>query len=299
MMVAILLLVLSLCGFSALNLTIKLAGARGIQSERLIYLLFTFAGGLMLAIAGVKGELRDCPAWIVGVGLAGGLGGASAVHYVAKAYQIGHYGFTASAIALSSFLPALFAVIVYDAPFGWVEIGGLLLLALALGVLATATRDNASCANPAQHRRWLGLIVLAMLLNGTVGVAQTIFDHRHDPRTFLFLASVYFGGTVLFTPLLFKELRQVATDGAALRWSLLATACSAVGMIACQLALQRLSAVMVFPVVLVAPVFVGLIVSRMVFKERVSPVGYVGLVLALAGVLLLSGLATQLDVTVR
>ncbi len=298
-MVSILLLALSLSGFSALNLTIKLAGMHGIRSIRLLYLLFTLAGGLMLAVAGLHGELKAWSWWLVGVGLAGGLGGAAAVHYVAKAYQIGHYGFTATAGALSSFLPALFAVVVYDAPFGWMEISGLVLLTLALGVLATATREGAHCANAAQHRRWLVLMILTLVLNGTVGVAQTIFDKRHDPRIFLFLACVYFGGTLLFTPLLFRELRQVVTDRRTLRWALLATACSVVGMITCQLALKRVSPVIVFPVVLVAPVFVGLAVSRAVFKERVSPAGYVGIVLALAGVLLLSGLATQIGAMTR
>lgn len=299
MMASALLLLISLCGFSAMALIMKLAGMRGVRSSWLTYVLFTLAGCLMLAIAAARGEMRGEHWWLMGVGVAGGMGGAAAVHFVAKAYQIGHYGFTASAIALSSFVPALFAVAVYGAPFGAFEIGGLLLLAAALGMIAVATRQPAHHPDAAQYRRWATLMVLVLVLNGTVGIAQTIFDKQGDPRTFLFLAAVYFGGTALFTPLLARDLTRLLTHGPTLRWGLLAAGCSSVGMIACQLALARVSAVIVFPVVLVMPVFAGLILSRLVFKERVSPAGYTGIVLALVGVLLLAGLATQIAAATR
>ena len=78
-------------------------------------------------------------------------------------------------------------------------------------------------------------------------------------------------------------MRRGGFQAAALSWGAGAAAASYVGVFCTLEALRTLSPPVVYPLSLAAPILLGLLCSRGLFRERISPRGALGVLLGIAG----------------
>ena len=212
----------------------------------------------------------------------GGIGGSLAVLAFNSAVRSGHFGFS-NAIYRSSFLvPVVFAVLFLNAPLKLTTSGG---IALILGGIFFMSRSTAPVvAEHHPHSRWLGLILLAFLLSGAPRVGQTLTSACNE-NYYLYLFLSYLVGAAI---LLVITLRRGAFNPASLTWGTGAAIASYTGVFCTLKALELLNPHVVFPISLAGPIILGILLSLVLFREKITGQGWIGVSFGFTGILILS-----------
>jgi len=210
-----------------------------------------------------------------------GLGGAGAVLAFNRAVREGHFGYS-NAIYRSSFLiPVLYAVWFLNAPLHPATLGGIVCILAGIFLMSHSTVPAAGGETP---WRWIGLILLAFLLSGAPRVSQTL-THASKGNYYHYLFLSYLVGTVALGGITLLRRRF---NPAALPWGAGSAVASYLGVLGTLKALERLTPHVVFPISLAAPIILGVLLSLGMFRERITPRGWLGVSSGVTGILVLA-----------
>ena len=211
-----------------------------------------------------------------------GVGGSFAVLAFNSAVRAGHFGFS-NAIYRSSFLvPVIYAVLFLHAPLNVPRLGGIALILAGIFLMSSYTASGVLAKQA--RLRWVGLILLAFLLSGAPRVGQ-ILANVHNENNFLYLFLSYFIGAAVLLAITWKK---GSFNPMALTWGTGAAVASYVGVFCTLKALTLLSPHVVFPISLSGPILLGILLSLGVFREKISRLGWAGVVFSISGILVLA-----------
>lgn len=269
---------------TAVSLAAKLAARRGVPALDLSVVLFVAstgfsAGWVALRHQGLPAGLFTADAIVVAA--VAGAGGAFAVLAFNHALRIGHFGYS-NAIYRSSFLlPVVAGVLCFGATLKATTAAGIVLI--LAGIFLMSWSADSFRRGRRNELRWFLTIVAAFLLSGLPRLGQLVTSARGQDYFAYLLLSYAAGALVLLVPAAAaRRLHPLA-----LPYGALAGLASYAGVFFTLEALERLRAPVVFPVTLSGPVVLGLLLSLLVFRERIRLSGWLGIGAAVAGITVL------------
>lgn len=276
-------LVIAILGFSSLSLVCKLGQLRGSSSLGLVAMLMVTASAMTAVLT--FGEGLQWSWTTVILGAVGGVGGGVAFALYVVALRTGHYAFSGAMLSASFLNAVLFSVIYWGEPMGLIRAAGILMLVLAIGMIAASSTDQQDQAAKARWGRWALLMLGAFILNGIPQVCQAALA-KSGGQINLFLLSNFIIGSAMLAPMAASKGRML---GATIIFGTLAGLASVVGNVFNIMALTQLPPSVVLPTSMSGMMAAAILLSRLVFKERISPLGYAGLICEVVGIVLLAG----------
>ncbi|NLF17351.1 MAG: EamA family transporter [Lentisphaerae bacterium] len=263
----------------------KLASRRGVSALDLSLVLFlvsTLFSAIWVALQHGGPPPDLLAGGVLAIAAVAGAGGGLAVLAFNHALRLGHFGFS-NAIYRSAFLiPVVAGVLWFNAPLRATTALGIALVLLGM-VLMSWSADSFR-AGERQAWRWFLTITAAFLLSGLPRLGQLLTSSRGlDYGTYLLL-SYLAGFAVLLVAALWQHRRP---PPAAVGYGAVAGLASYAGVYCTLEALERLRPTVVFPVTLSGPIVMGLILSLVVFRERLRLSGWLGIGAAVAGMIVL------------
>lgn len=276
---------LVVAGFVAMNFVMKLGSLKGHSSPALTASLFAAAALLCLAVLCITGRPLFASAPVVLLAVGGGVGGAVAYFFFLSALGIGPYALSISVYTMSFLIPVAFSIVVWARRLGTLTAAGIFLIVAGLALITTST---AAAKGPAKGvwLKWLALLGAAFVLTGIPQVAQAAAARLGAINLWFFLFLTFSAGAVALW--LFLLLKGAKTDRGGLSYGALAAVASVAGNFFTLKALVMLPEPVVFPVSLAGPVIAAVVLSLLYFKERIKPLGYLGILVGLAGMILLA-----------
>jgi drug/metabolite transporter (DMT)-like permease len=268
---------LVVAGFVAMNFVMKLGSLKGHSSPALTASLFAAAALLCLAVLIVSGQPLFVSAPVVLLAVGGGVGGAIAYFFFLSALKAGPYALTISIYTMSFLIPVAFSIIVWFRPLSRSTAVSILLIVAGIALIsmsAAAVKGEAKGA----WLNWLALLGAAFVLTGIPQVAQAAAGLR------LFL-TFFAGAAALWVFLLIKGTKP---GRGVLGYGALAAVGSVAGNFFTLRALAKLPETVVFPVSLAGPVIAAVVLSLFYFREKIKPLGYLGILAGLAGIIFLA-----------
>lgn len=270
-------------GITATTLIARLASRRNVTALDLALSLFGVSALLGSVVAYYHRPLAFTANALVFSTVAG-VGGAFAVLAFNQAVRLGHFGFS-NAIYRSSFLvPVLYSVIFLEARLTWKMAAGISLILGGIFFMSWSTAPFDRIRPKTVELRWLVLILLAFLFSGAPRVGQTL-TNRQGENYYLYLFLSYLVGTAILLP---AVLARRSFNPASLTWGTGAAVASYIGVLGTLKALESLKPPVVFPISLSGPIILGLLISLLLFKEKITPIGWLGALLGLSGIMILA-----------
>jgi drug/metabolite transporter (DMT)-like permease len=271
-------------GITSVAFLAKLADRRGVTAMDLSLTLFGASTLLGIGFLLWKpAPLTDVSLTsILTAGIAGMCGGLAVFAFNA-AIRRGPFGFS-NAIYRSSFIvPVVFSLLFLAESLRTTTATGIISV-LAGVFLMSWSADSFDVKQPSAFR-WFLVILTAFLLSGGPRIGQTLTARwKLDYGLYLFV-SYLAGFLVLTVPALIRRrrfsLKSIPFGTGAAAGSFLAVFCTLKS-------LETLPKSVVFPVTLSGPIVLGTLLSLSVFRERIRPAGWIGIALAVAGILVLS-----------
>jgi drug/metabolite transporter (DMT)-like permease len=276
---------LVIAGFVAMNFIMKLGSLKGHSSPALTGALFAAAAMLCLAVLVVTGKplLVSVPVVLLAAG--GGIGGAVAYFFFLSALAIGHYALTISIYTMSFLIPVAFSIAVWKRPLGLLTAAGIVLV-LAGVTLVSAAAPAGAGREKRVWSKWIVLLGAAFVLTAVPQIAQAAAARLSEINLWFFLFLTFLSGAVVFG--LFFLVKGPRPGRGVLLYGILAAAGSVAGNLFTLRSLGKLPETVVFPVSLAGPVIGAVLLSLLFFKERIKPLGYLGIAFGLAGIVLLA-----------
>jgi uncharacterized membrane protein len=259
----------------------KLAVQRKILPLDLAASMFSISTvlGLLIAWPQMPGKVNGLALLI---SIIAGLGGGLAVLAFNSAVRSGHFGYS-NAIYRSSFLvPVVYSVLFLNAALKATTIFGIILILAGIFLISQSTGSFERGRRA--ELKWFLIIMSAFLLSGAPRVGQTLTSLLKI-NYFVYLFLSYLSGSVAL--LAFTGIRR-AFNPAALPWGGAAAIASYAGVFCTLKALEHLTPQVVFPISLSAPILLGVVISLYLFKEKIRPAGWLGLLLGASGIVILS-----------
>ncbi len=275
---------LAVAGFVAMNFVMKLGSLKGHSSPTLTASLFAAAAAMCLVKVTVGGEPWYVSAPVVLLAVGGGIGGAAAYFFFLKALEAGPYALTISIYTMAFLIPVAFSILVWFRPLGRSNAAGILLIAagVALISLSAAAKGKAK----AVWLRWLALLGAAFVLTGIPQVAQAAAARLGAVNLWFFLFVTFAAGAAaLWTFLLAKRAKPAP---GLFKYGALAALGSVAGNLFTLRALGKLPEPVVFPVSTAGPILAAVLLAVFYFREKIRPLGYLGILAGLAGIVLLA-----------
>jgi drug/metabolite transporter (DMT)-like permease len=259
----------------------KLAALRRITPLHLATSLFSVSTLLGLLVVWPRLPMKVTGEALL-ISFVAGLGGGFAVLAFNAAVRTGHFGFS-NAIYRSSFLvPVVYSVLFLHAVIKPTTILGIVLILGGIFMISQATA-SLEYGRKAEFR-WFLLIMAAFLLSGAPRVGQTLISLlKIDYQLYLFLS--YLSGAL--TLLIFMAAKR-SFSPAALTWGTGAAVASNTGVFCTLKALEYLTPQVVFPISLSAPILLGVLLSLVLFKEKIQVRGWIGIALGICGITVLA-----------
>ena len=274
-------MMLIVAAITAFAYNAKLAAGRGVSSFDLTFVMFGAATvlGCFLARWNGVGSTHYTPE-LFSISAMAGLAGMTAVFVFNNAVRIGHFGFSNGIYRLSFLIPVVFSIVFFKAVLNVTTAAGIVLILVSI-ILVSWSNDSFSGK---QNLKWFLLIVCAFALSGLPRIGQVLVS-RLSLNSFAYLLLSYaVGFTALLIVFLFR-IRRITPP--AFLFGMIAAFVSYLGVYCTLEALKLLPAAIVFPVTLSAPIMLGMLISLM-YRERVTPAGWIGIIAGTCGILILS-----------
>jgi len=273
---------------TAVALIAKMASQHGVDAFGLSASLFIVAALFGAGVLWWHGPAKMAPGELV-VSAVAGIGGAFAVLGFNVAVRKGHFGFS-NAIYRSSFLiPVVYSVLFLHASLKWTTVAGIGLVLSAIFLMSWSV--NSFKKGSRVEFRWFVLIILSFALSGAPRVGQTLTSvYGVDFYLYLFLSYAFGAAIFIFEILRKKYFRLVGPTGgiAALAWGTGAAIASYIGVFCTLRALETLKPQIVFPISLSGPIILGVLLSLVLFREKIRFAGWIGVGLGIVGITVLS-----------
>jgi drug/metabolite transporter (DMT)-like permease len=278
-------LALVVAGFVAMNFVMKIGSLKGHSSPTLTAALFASAAALCAGVlaASARPIYPSTPVILLAVG--GGVGGAAAYFFFLSALARGPYALTISVYTMSFLIPVAFSILVWARPLGRATAAGLLLIIAGI-VLVSTSGAAAKGQAKATWLKWLGLIGAAFVLTGIPQLAQAAAARLGDINLWFFLFVTFSAGAIALGIVL--RVKRVKARRGLFGYATLAAVGSVAGNFFLLRALAKLPEPVVFPVSTAGPILAAVLLSVFFFRERIKPLGYVGIGIGLAGIVLLA-----------
>jgi len=296
------LLLLKVVSAVGMGLVLKHADARGVDRLPLIRINYAVAAALaFLAVVATGAPTISRPTAILAV-VTGGLFVAGLLVWT-QAIRAAGLALSVVAMRTAVVIPLLASVVIWRERPGPVQLAGVGLALLALVLVlrdvwrrnTTVTRDmseirpGTSGSVPSQTRpRVLGAtfwLALLFLVDGLVMIPAQVFNKKLPAAENLPFQTVIFVSAFFVTTLLYYlGRRRVAPD--TLRLGALLGAANLGNYLFLVMALAILPGVLVFPVMAAGEVGLAALAGTLVWRERVGAGGWVGVVLAVAALIL-------------
>ncbi len=278
-------LALVILGFIATNFFMKLGSLKGHPSPALTGSLFAEAALLCLIFLVSSGQPVLSSRTVVVLAVAGGAAGATAYFLFLSALRIGNYALTIAAYTMSFLIPVAFSVLFWDRDLSsWIATG-------ILGIVAGIAMISAAASSSQDRQRglwlkWISFLAAAFLLNGVPQVAQAAAARLNRINLWYFLFLTFLSGALVFG--IFHLVKGIKPGRAVFSFGALAAAGSVAGNLFILKSLARLPEAVVFPVALAGPVIGAVLLSIFFFREKIRPLGYLGMIIGLTGIILLT-----------
>jgi len=272
-------------GFTAMNFVMKLGSLKGHSSPALTASLFSAATLFCLAVVLFSGQPLSSSGPVVLLAVGGGVGGAIAYFFFLSALKMGPYALTISIYTMAFLIPVVFSMIVWDRPLNSAAGAGIALIVAGVALISSSASGGQGEAKAA-WLKWLILLGIAFLLTGIPQVAQAAAARLGAINLWYFLFLTFLSGSLALWSFLY--IRRIAPRGRIFLYGGLAGLASVAGNMFTLQALGKLPEPVVFPVSLAGPVIGAVLLSVLFFKEKTKPLGYLGILLGLGGIVLLA-----------
>ncbi|MEI6845522.1 MAG: DMT family transporter [Candidatus Firestonebacteria bacterium] len=273
-------ILLTILGITTVAFVAKLASRKNISALDLTATLFTASMIICLGIL-VSGPIKPVTGRTLLIAFIPGACGGIAVLLFNYAIRIGHFGFSNTIYRTSFILPIIFSILLLSEPVQFSGVTGILLTLLAI-ILISYSNEAFSKIGSLQFK-WFIFILLAFLLSGGPRIGQKLVAfYKESTTVYLFLS--YLAGTLVLLPV---YLKTKSFSLKALPYGIIAAIGSIAGVFCTISALRTLPSSVVFTITLSGPIILGLFLSRMFFKEKIKPLGWAGVALGLAGILII------------
>lgn len=278
-------LVLVIVGYVAMNFIMKLGSQKGHAAPALTGALFAIAAFFCLLVVILSSQPLQASTTVVLLAIAGGVGGAIAYFCFLSALRIGNYALTISIYTMTFLIPVVFSVIFWKRPVNATLAAGIIGIIIGMAMITTAGSGKEE-KKTGLWLKWILFLGASFFLTGIPQLSQAAAARVETINLWFYLFLTFLSGAIAFgLYFLFKKIRlgpNVYTFGA------LAAAGSVAGNFFTLRSLSKLPETIVFPVSLAAPVIAAVFLSLLFFKEKIKPLGYAGIVVGLAGIVLLA-----------
>ena len=272
-------------GFTAMNFIMKLGSLKGHSSPALTASLFTAASLFCLAVLVLSGQPLHGSGPVVLLAVGGGIGGAIAYFFFLSALRIGPYAPTISIYTMAFLIPVAFSMAVWARPLNAAAGAGIALIVAGVGLISSSAAAGKSGAK-AVWLKWLLWLGTAFVLTGIPQIAQAAAARLGAINLWYFLFLTFLSGSIALWSFLY--IRRLVPRGGVFVYGGLAGLASVAGNMFTLQALGRLAEPVVFPVSLAGPVIGAVLLSVLFFREETKPLGYLGILLGLGGIVLLA-----------
>jgi len=278
-------LVLAIAGYVAMNLVMKLGSLRGLNSSELTGSLFALASLYCLLILIFSGQSLNFTTTVVLLAVAGGAGGAVAYFFFLQALKIGSYALTISIYTMTFLNPVIFSIIFWDRQVTTLITLGILLIIAGI-ILISLAGSTPESQKSGLFLKWLIFLIATFFLTGIPQISQAAAVRLAEINLWSYLFITFLAGALVF--LIYLFVKKVRLPRQALSFGALAAAGSVAGNFFTMRALSGLPEPVVFPVIQAGPIIAAVILSLAYFKEKIKPAAYFGIILGLAGIVLLT-----------
>jgi drug/metabolite transporter (DMT)-like permease len=276
-------IILVVLAITSVALMGKISARSGVPAFDLTSVIFIVATVFGFFFAWSMGTLPShyTPRLLVISALAGA-GGAAAVFVFNLAIRIGHFGFS-NAIYRSSFvIPVIYGIAFLGGGVDASTASGIAAILISIFLISWSNESFGSGNRP--ELNWFFLIVISFLLSGLPRIGQLLVSTgKLNSPAYLFAS--YAAGALLLSLMLLKKR---GLHRRAWIYGSVASIASFIGVFSTIEALRQIPAAIVFPVTLSGPIILGLVISRIVYRERIRPLGLLGVLLGLSGIIVLA-----------
>ena len=272
-------------GFTAMNFVMKLGSLKGHSSPALTASLFSAAALFCLAVVIISGQPLYHSGPVVLLAVGGGVGGAIAYFFFLNALKIGPYALTISIYTMAFLIPVVFSMIVWARPLNAAAGAGIALIVAGVALISSSASGGPGAAQAA-WLKWLILLGIAFVLTGIPQIAQAAAARLGAINLWYFLFLTFLSGSIALWSFLY--IKRIVPRGRVFVYGGLAGLASVAGNMFTLQALGKLAEPVVFPVSLAGPVIGAVLLSVLFFREKTKPLGYLGILLGLGGIVLLA-----------
>ena len=273
-------IVITILGITTVAFVAKAASRNNITALDLTANLFAISTVICFAIL-AAGPSQPVNQRAILIAFIPGVCGGLAVLLFNYAIRLGHFGFSNTIYRTSFILPIIFSILMLRETIQLSALLGIMLTLLAIFLISYS--NEAFSKIRSSEFKWFILIFLAFLLSGGPRIGQKLVAfYKESTTVYLFLS--YLAGTLVLLPVYFKTKSYSLKS---LPYGLIAAIGSIAGVFCTISALRVLPSSIVFTITLSGPIILGLILSLAVFKEKIKPIGWLGIILGLAGIIVI------------
>ena len=278
-------LLLAIAGYVAMNFVMKLGSRRGLNSSELTGSLFALASLYCLLILLFSRQALNFTPAVILLAVAGGAGGAVAYFFFLQALKIGSYALTISIYTMTFLNPVIFSIIFWDRQLTTLITLGILLIIAGIILISLAGATSES-QQSGLFIKWLIFLAATFFLTGIPQISQAAAVRLAEINLWSYLFLTFLAGALVF--IIYLAAKKIKLPPQALSSGALAAAGSVAGNFFTLKALAKLPEPVVFPVIQAGPIIAAVILSLAYFKEKIRPAAYFGIMLGLAGIILLT-----------
>lgn len=283
-------LLLAMTAFGTLGIFHKIADHPECRPKMTALLLF-FWGGVFALIytAGFDSKGLHFPEHVVIIGIVTGAIAALALFVFQSALRYGKISTSWLIINLTSAVPVLVSIVLFNEKLNAAKSIGILLVFAAIVLLWLDKRRDLQKMDPAQasvqKSKWLPLMLLTFVGQGLASTgSKVLVEAGVGDYVWQFLIVLYWSG--FLTMLLLSILREAWPNRREVSTAVVMGLCSVVGNCAITMALKTVKGSIAYPVnngSLLIVVLAGILF----FKEKIHPVGFMGIIFGISAVLVL------------
>jgi drug/metabolite transporter (DMT)-like permease len=259
--------------------------------EHVYRIMFIVSGifGFILFLFPSQG--KGWPLLVISLGLIAAFWFRLAVICYFKVIRLGQHSISWTVINLSISIPLLFSIFMWgEKPsiWQWLGLAGILVSIIFLGIDQLIKQNTGKGADHKKlSRNWLGFTFLAFLGTGIVQLlAKSLIQFGYSEYNIKFTMILY-SGTALYSLFSIKdiEVRKIKKElvlGGYMAFT------GVLAYIFLLLSLEDLEGFIVFPVRGIINIFLVIILSMILWREKLYIVGWIGLIIAMVSIVLIT-----------